>query len=357
MQKVIVIGAGIIGAVSAYYLQSSGAQVTVVDAGKNNATAASFGWMNASFFVNEDHFHLRNEGLEAYRRLAKKLDIPVNWSGCLCWENEGDAFERQFQSLRALDYPVESIDAASFRELEPLVTTPPEKCLLLRSEASLESHETASRLLEAAVDMGARLLTGIEVEGFIEQNDCIVGTDTTVGPITAEKVLIAAGTGSATLSAKLDLNIPMLDRPALILKTKPVKQKLRHILVSEIGEVRQLPDGSLLMPTTVGHQGDKANRIEEPLEKTADLALGRLRKLLPSLSLELAEVTLAFRPFPSDDLPVVGALKPGSYIATMHSGITLAAIMGELISTEILHGPSNETSKWLAPYRPQRFNL
>ena len=57
--SVLVVGAGIIGAASAYALQSAGAQVTIVDAGGETATDASFGWINACFHHDTAHFHLR----------------------------------------------------------------------------------------------------------------------------------------------------------------------------------------------------------------------------------------------------------------------------------------------------------
>lgn len=354
-KNIIVVGAGVIGAVSAYYLQSAGAQVTIVDAGKSRATPASFGWVNASFYLNEDHFHLRNEGLAAYHRLSDELDIPINWSGCLCWENSGEAFDQQLGDLKQLKYNVEEIDAATFAELEPLVVNPPDRCLLFENEAAVESDELVFSLLKAATGKGARILNGVEVNGVIIETGCVIGVETNLGNLEADQVLIAAGTGSSLLSAKLNIQIPMLERPALVIKTRPVAQKIAHILVSEIGEVRQLPDGALLMPTTVSHQSSADSKIEERIDIAAEYAINRLREFLPALDLKLAEVMLAYRPVPADNLPVVGALKPGSYIATMHSGITLAAFMGELVSKEMLKGVSNETNKWLSPYRPQRF--
>ncbi len=54
MRQIIVVGAGIIGAAAAYNLQKSGAQVTIIDAGGANATSASFGWINASFFCRQE---------------------------------------------------------------------------------------------------------------------------------------------------------------------------------------------------------------------------------------------------------------------------------------------------------------
>ena len=65
--KVVIVGGGIIGAALARYLVGQGADVLVINAG-GGATAASFGWVNASFYLNEDRFRLRAEGIAAWRR-------------------------------------------------------------------------------------------------------------------------------------------------------------------------------------------------------------------------------------------------------------------------------------------------
>jgi len=82
---VVIIGGGIIGSALAHRLGETGARVTVIE-GAAGATPASFGWINASFYLNDDHFALRAAGLEAWKRLGGH----VTWSGCLCWEETGD---------------------------------------------------------------------------------------------------------------------------------------------------------------------------------------------------------------------------------------------------------------------------
>ncbi|GAB1363672.1 hypothetical protein MASR1M32_29080 [Rhodobacter sp.] len=62
-------------------------------------------------------------------------------------------------------------------------------------------------------------------------------------------------------------------------------------------------------------------------------------------------MALAFRPVPGDGLPVIGAARPGLWLAVMHSGATLAAITGEVVAEEIDGGES----ALLAEFRPGRF--
>ena len=57
---------------------------------------------------------------------------------------------------------------------------------------------------------------------------------------------------------------------------------------------------------------------------------------------------------PADGLPVLGFSEnvPNLYLAVMHSGVTLAPLVGELSAIEIIDGTKVEM---LQPYRPERF--
>lgn len=354
-QKILVIGAGIIGANIAYALQRSGAEVTVVDSGGASATQSSFGWINASFFLDHDHFQLRSASIAAYRDLSQELSLLVNWSGCLCFENAGDAFDQQANALRDIGYAFEEIDAQAFSKLVPALAPPPERCLVFAQEAAAESGALAAALLSAAIAQGARALRGVRVEGFVLRGDRIVGVRTSGGELYADQVISAVGVGTQALMASLDVTVPMLTRPAVMLRTRPVPPITQHVLVTEIGEVRQLPDGALMMPAAVSHQRDASEVLSGSVQEVTDQALGRLQGLFPDVPLSLAEISLAHRPVPADERPVVGPVMAGLYVTCMHSGITLGALVGRDVATEVLRGPSNETAKRFAPYRPGRF--
>lgn len=352
--SVIVIGAGIIGASAAYHLQSAGADVTLVDAGGETATSSSFGWINASFHHDEAHFHLRHAGIEAWRRLTETLSLPVAWQGALCWEETGAAFDAQRDRLQALGYEVSEVDQAAFAQLEPHVATPPERALYFNQEAAADSPAVNKALLEAALQAGARRLRGVRVDGFVDTGSRITGIRTQAGVVTADHVVIAAGIGSANLMAQAGTPMPMLHRPALVLRTRPVAPMLTHILVSEFGELRQLGDGSLLMPAAVNHQSHASDAAPEDIAATARDVLARVGRLLGNIPLDWQEATVALRPVPQDGLPVIGAVCDGLHVACMHSGITLAALSGELVAQEMLEGVTNRSSALLAPYRPGR---
>ncbi len=353
--KIIIVGSGIIGAASAFELQSRGAEVLLLDAANARATDASFGWINASFFENPEYFALRVEGIHAYHRLQKRLDVPVTWCGALAWECAGAAFDEQFQTLSEQGYPCEIVERSEIAALEPHLGNLPDRAIRFGAEGFAEPVEITQRFLNAAVTLGARVAHGFKVSGFEQRAGRITGVRTKDEVFRADEVLIAAGTGTEALLACLDVPLPMLHRPALVLKTKPVLARISHILATDFGEVRQLRDGSLLTPAAIGHQSDNADQLSAHPDHAAEVSMARLRALFPQYAMELASMHLAHRPIPQDGFPAVGQVMPGLYAATLHSGITLGALMGELIATEMLNGQSNESRRWLGSFRPRRF--
>ena len=88
--RILVIGAGIIGAAIAYHLARRGAAVTVIDRDEptSGATSASFAWINASFGNPKPYYLLRVQAMQDFYRLDSELAgaLGVNWSGCLTWD-------------------------------------------------------------------------------------------------------------------------------------------------------------------------------------------------------------------------------------------------------------------------------
>ena len=72
--RVLIVGAGIIGASIAHHLARRGAGVTLIDRAATavEASGRSFGWIDASFGNPEAYFRLRFQSLLKYRRLESE---------------------------------------------------------------------------------------------------------------------------------------------------------------------------------------------------------------------------------------------------------------------------------------------
>ena len=333
MENIVIIGAGLIGATLAFQLARSGRAVTVVEAGVPAAVASgrSFGWINASFALSEAHFALRVAGMAAHERLAQAVPGHHRASGCLWWEEAGEAFAATADRLDAAGYPVERLTRAGVLAREPALKTPPEEALFFPSEGWVDPA-VLTRALVA--------------------NGRASGVDTPLGPIMADQVVIAAGLGAPALLAPLGLHLPMLHRPGLMLRTAPVALRLAHILAAPEQEIRQDDAGRLLAPAAAFHQSDEGGNLADPLGQ-AEAAMARIGELLGLSGLRAERVVQAERPVPGDGLPVVGAVPgvAGLWLSVMHSGVTLAAIAAEGLAGEMA---GQGVLPVLQPFQPAR---
>lgn len=355
--KVVVVGAGIIGALTAFHLARGGADVTVVEAGQpaGAASGASFGWINASFFLDQSHFDLRSAAMDAHRRLPDILTSRATiWQGCLSWEEDAH-LDAQYQTLKALGYAVSVLTQGEIAALEPSIKAP-RRALLMAREGAVDLAKLTGDALMAATALGAHLIAGVAVTGLEHRAGQLCGVRWSGGIIPADRVVLATGTATQDLLAAVGQPLPMLKRPALIVRSAPVPPLISHILVTPGQEVRQDISGRILAPTSASHQSDTADAIDENPQTLADAAMMRVAALL-GRPLDWEQVTLAARPMPQDGLPVVGTCAlEGLYVSTMHSGATLAPLVSQIAAKEVLgESLSNEEAALIAPYRPDRF--
>jgi D-hydroxyproline dehydrogenase subunit beta len=351
MTQTLIIGAGITGAALAYQLGLRGETVTIVSTHPEGglASAASFGWLNASYYLNHPHYHLRHEGLAAHRRLLDQLPgLPITWAGCLWYEAKGDAQEETASDLLALGYQVQSLTRAQIADRLPALGPVPETALFFPEEGVADPASIARALITAS---GAKVIRAT-VQSLSHAQGKVTGALTDLGPLTATRVILATGTGTPALLEPLGYTLPMLKRPGLMVTTNPLRPICPVVLATPDQEVRQDAEGHLHAPASAGHQADHAETLGS-FPVVVNATLQRLRALFPGQDIHFARQAMALRPVPADGLPVVGpGPLEGLWIAVMHSGATLAPVVAERLSEEITGGPQ---SPFLAEFGPKRF--
>lgn len=353
--RTVIIGAGIIGAAIAWNLTRAGRDVLVIEAGLpgQGASGRSFGWINASFYLNDGHYRLRRAAIDAWHRVAEVLpDAPLQFGGALMWDGVPDSLASMARILGALGYPAEMLGAGEVAMRLPPGARAPKVALSLAAEGAVEGPEMVRLFLDDAVRHGARVLTGQAADRLVVEGGRIAGVHVEGGDIPASDVVVAAGTATAALLKGAGIKLAMLRRPGILIRTCAVAPLIDKVLVPPWGEVRQDMAGRIVASTVAGHQGDRSDRIVRPAEELAAAAMMNLGRLLPGIDLVLDRISVALRPMPADGLPVIGPAGPeGLYVAVMHSGMTLAALAGELVAAELTGGQADE----LAGFRPGRF--
>lgn len=351
MSQTLIIGAGITGAALAWQLSRREETVTIVSTHAEGglASAASFGWLNASYFLSHPHYQLRHEGLAAHRRLTEALPgLPTSWQGCLWYEATGEAQEETASDLLALGYKVDRLTKAQIAKRLPALGPIPETALFFPKEGIADPAILARALIEAS---GAKVIRAT-VQSVTEKKGRATGVLTDLGPFKADRVILATGTGTPALLEPLGYTLPMLKRPGLMIATNPLPPLCPVVLATPDQEVRQDAEGRLHAPASAGRQSDHAEVLGSfPVVINATLI--RLRALFPGHDIHFGHQAMAMRPVPGDGLPVLGqGPLPGLWVAVMHSGATLALVAAELLAAEITGGPE---SPLLADFRPARF--
>jgi glycine/D-amino acid oxidase-like deaminating enzyme len=348
-KKVIVVGAGIIGASLAYHLAKAGALVTVIDALPKPgglATPNTWGWINASYFNPEPYAKLRMRSMAMWRTLCSIADLEVNWCGSLLWDVAADELRKFEKQHTAWGYNVQLLDREGIKRIEPTLLDLPELAAYSSDEGVIEPDAAVRGFLNAAISFGAQLLNSQHVSRLEMRSGHVVGVQTAQGLKEADEVVIAGGVGSSDLLRSIGIDLPLKPSAALVVYSKPTSQLLNTMIIAPGMELRQDPSGRIVIATDLA-QGQSP-------EVQAHLEIQKItRYLRGAQNLELEAFAIGYRPMPEDGFPLVGRMSsiPGLYVAVTHSGITLAPAIGAFGADEILVDHRNEMLKFYQPDR------
>ena len=348
-KKILIVGAGIIGASLAYHLAAKGAEVSVLDANASVggvATPNTWGWINASWGNPEPYAKLRMQSMRMWHALSSIKGLDVNWCGGLMWDIPTNDLKAYVTQHNAWGYGPRLVDRAEAISLEPTLLTPPELAVHVAEEGVIEPEAAVRGFMSAALSAGAVLKNAARVKRLVMTNNRITGVMVGNQVIEADEVVIAAGVESAALLQTVGLVLPLKESAAIVVYTKPIGTVLNGMIISPDLELRQCADGRLLAATDFVEGHEQADIAEDVLKNIRNLL--RLDR-----DLNLDDLRVGYRPMPQDGFPLVGRMKKidGLYVAVTHSGITLAPAIGAYCADEILNAHRHE---FLAPYNPDR---
>jgi len=351
--RIIVVGAGLVGASIAWHLTARGASVTIFEAGEPGgiATPNSFAWINSNYSFPEPYFRLRHHSMHDWRRLAADVPgLPVSLNGSIYLPASRINLTEFAVRNAEWGYRVELIDGARVRELEPNLALRPDVAAHALDEGAVEPVEVAQSLVQAAVERGAVLHSRMRVDHLHITDGRVAGVISGGEKFTADEVVVATGAATGELVAEAGFSVPLSSPPGLLAHTKPVSRLLNGLVLADGLHVRQKANGQLLAGSD--YQGSELS--EDPAAGGEEL-MRRLRLAIKcDEPLVLERTTTGLRPMPGDGLPIVGRVPcvPGLFVAVTHSGVTLCPALGDFVSREIVDG---ERSQLLGSFGPDRF--
>jgi glycine/D-amino acid oxidase-like deaminating enzyme len=365
-QRVVVIGAGVIGASVAFRLARGGAAVTVLEASRpgGGTSGASFAWTNSNNKTPRPYHELNAAGMRAHAALAAIFGATPWWhgGGSVEWveEEERGAQQARVRRLQDWGYAAEWIDRRQLLAMEPgidpdVVGDAP--IAFYPGDGWLDPVLYIDVLLRAAKDHGARLIAPAPVADLVIEGGRAAGVRTRDGAIhAADTVVNCAGRWINDPVQEAGFHLPLVPTFGVLGFTPPVAGGVSRVVRTPLIDLRPDGAGRLMMIRSNDHEaGIDPARPPGPDHPLPRELAARARRLLPGIGpVDCEAVRVGIRPMPRDHLSVVGPVPrlDGYYVVVTHSGVTLSPFLGLAVADEVLHGKERPE---LADFRPARF--
>ncbi|MDD2282870.1 MAG: FAD-binding oxidoreductase [Eubacteriales bacterium] len=350
--EVVIIGGGISGCATAYYLAKLGVtDIVVIE--KDFLASGSTGRCGAGVRQQwglKMNVLLSKESIKAYETLNEELDtgldIEFKQEGYLMLaytEKMVEQYKRNVALQKALGIEVELITSEEAREIVPYLNT---EGLLAATFCPTDGHInpfiTTNSYAEAARRLGVRILTFTEVTGIDVEKGRVVAVETTKGKIFTNRVLNAAGGYSREVAAMAGVKLPTHPERHQILVTEAVAPVQGPMVISLHHGIycQQAPHGSFIMGF-----GDPNELKEHVITSTWHFLEEMAAKILPLLP-PLAELRVVRQwaglyNMSPDAQPILGEVPQlqGFYNAVGFSGhgFMLGPVTGRLMA-ELISG-------------------
>jgi len=391
--QITIIGAGVIGLSTAYYLQLAGHEVTIIDRGNgtNNCSFGNAGYISPSHFIplaspgivaqglkwmlsSTSPFYIKprlstsllkwglkfyananekivaqnaphlNNILQLSRKLMVDLDSDLDHGfhletkGCLMLYKSAQTGHHEAELAHeakkyGMDAPV--LSRSEVQAMEPDVAVDVLGGVYFPIDCHLHPVRMMETLHHKIVEMGVKIFFEHEVEDFETKNQKVVAVITDKGKINTDHLVVAAGSWLEVVTSKLGINLLLQPGKGYSVTYSGRQKNLKHPAILVDDRVAMTPMGSEL----------RVGGTMELCGINQDINMTRVKPIIiaannyyPDINIEVPpidKVWSGLRPCSPDGLPYIGnsTHHTNVTIAGGHAmvGISLAAATGLLV--------------------------
>lgn len=413
MKNIIIIGGGIVGLSTAYFLQKEGHQVTVID--KSDITSgASF--VNAGYITPSHIIPMASPGKIAQgikwmfdssspfymqprwdtdffkwlwyfqksstaAKVAKAIpvikdinmlsrglfedikasgdlgDFHLERKGLLMLYKTDAAFEHEMEVAKKVSFlglEVSELNKSQLDTIEPNIKIDAKGAIHYECDGHTSPTELMPKLLAYLKNVGVHIKTNEEVHDLSISNGKISEIKTFKATYTADEIILAAGSWSGILSNKMNIKLPLqAGKGYRINVSRPTGITMPAILMEASMAVTPMRKFTRFAGTM------EFSGINHTIRKERVLAIAKgAKKFYPELEItqeEIADAQTGMRPISPDGLPYIGKSKKIKNLtfATGHAmmGWSLGPATGKLVS-QIIDG--KKTTMDISAFAPGR---
>ena len=231
IEKIAIVGGGIVGTACAYYLAREGKQVTLFE---ETVIAHGASGRNPGFVW----LHTRNPGFgrevslagrELYDTLKDELplDFEFRASGGIIFyttEEQGEIVREFVSTVQADGYPMEHIDGAEVRRRVQPIRQDVLGASYCPADACINTPLLVRSFAEGARQAGADIREGVAVHSIIQEGDRVVGVETAEGRFEADAVVLGAGAWARKLADTVGIQLGVGGERLQVAATVPVPE-------------------------------------------------------------------------------------------------------------------------------------
>ena len=414
MSNVIIIGGGIIGLCSAYYLQKEGFDVTIIDRGDitDGCSFGNMGYMSPSHFVplaspgiiaegikhmfkssspfyvkprlNADlmqwgyHFwkssnektviknspHLNNI-LQLSRHIMNQVRIDIGDHfdmqviGCLMMCKEEKTLEHEFKMANDAEkfgLKIKKLNAQQVQQLEPDVELNVAGAVLFKDDCHFDPGKLMLTLKAYLIKAGVQFQLNTTVTGFEKNNNRITSVLTDKGKFDCNELIVSSGSWLPVVAKMMGIKLLLQPGKGYSYTYPFVEKNIKYPAILVDGRCAITPWGNQLrIGGTMEISGINNDVLLNRMKGIYDSA----REFYPGLKIDFPpadKIWNGLRPVTPDGLPYIG--RTGKYdnviFAGGHAmlGISQGTGTGKLVS-EIVE--KKNTTIDISAFKPERF--
>lgn len=345
-REVLIVGGGVIGLTTAYYLARAGVRVAVLDKGDfgREASWAGAGIINPGNLERATSPMSRLLGLSTSlwpaltQELLERTGIDNGFRACGGIELVSGIDQSLIQSWRAEGIRHEPIAAEDMQRIERVFTNIPEGGFYLPDMGQVRNPWHVRALIKSCPMLDVELIPNQAVHEFRRVGSRIAAAITDRGEFSADRFLIAAGAWSDKVLHLLGIAAGIFPVRGQIVLFNPGRLVFKTILSRGKSYLVPRTDGRVLAGATEEDVGFEKANTPEAVATLTKFA----RELVPALVDAPVETTWSgLRPGSRDELPFLGAVDgfENLYLAAGHfrSGLMLSPGTG-LAMSQVLQG-------------------
>ena len=376
--EILIIGGGIAGAATAFYLSRHGRDVALVERGEiaSEASGANAGQIGATGWGEMPDLgaYLTMGSLQLFKEMQLDLayDIEFRQSGSLTAIHTPEQYEYmrdRVLDMRSRGFEVELLTAREARAMEPEANPALLGFMYTPLRAQADPVKATRAFADAAAKSGARIFTNHAVSGVSSRPQGGYSVTTDGGEFVCESLVIAAGAWCGPVGRMLGLDIPIVPARGQMWATESLPPSVFLTQSSaESAYAWSLDDGADdETPPELTHKGGarvtrhlygrqrrngeiifggdrQMTGYDKRVEHTGvEVNKGHASEVLPMLSgLPIARTWAGLMPFSMDGAPIIGSIpsRENLYIVSglASSGFGRGPMAGKLVADYIHTG-------------------